>query len=238
LFLALAVLGASRSVLPADSGTPPFAPEKYDIGRYKKIWERSPFIVETVAVQQSVGLASKYALVGLVQSGSESVAFLDDSGKTVMISKKRPDPERHLELVSITADKDFRKSRVTIRQGAEQAELPFDPRGVVAMGGSASIDPGVQQPSAVPPPPGVISRQLGAAPVQPPPSPGASPAVNGAPSTTRRIISPGTPVVPAAPGAANVPNAYSPPAPNAAGEQAPPTTTRRIIRPKPIDVTN
>jgi hypothetical protein len=237
--LALVVLGASRSVLSADSGTPPFAPEKYDIGRYKKIWDRSPFIVETVVVQQSVGLASKYALVGLVQSGNESVAFLDDSGKTVMISKKRPDRERNLELISITADKDFRKSKVTIKQGAEQAELPFDPRGAVAMGGSASIDPGVQQPTVVPPTqPGATSHQLGAAPAQqPPPSPGAAPAVNGAPGTTRRIISPGTPVVPAAPGTLTAPNAYSPPVANTPGEQAPPTTTRRIIRPKPIDVT-
>jgi len=231
LSLALLLLGASRSVLLADSGTPPFSPEKYDISRYQKIWERSPFIVETKAVVQSSPLASKYALVGLVQSGNESVAFLDDSGKTVMISKKHPDRERNLELVAIMADKDFRKSKVTIKQGNEQADLPFDPRGVVAMGGSASLE-GAPQRGAVPPAPvGVINSPY----IPPPPSGNASPGQRMPVPTTRRIISPGG-VQPEQAAAGAAPSTVIPP-PNAnsTGALVPPTPTHRIIRPKPID---
>lgn len=227
LLLALVVLGIVRSAPAADSEVAAFSPEKYEISRYKKIWERSPFIVETKVETQSVGLAARYSLVGLVESGDDSVAFLNDAGKTVMISKKRPDLERNLELVAIMADKDFRKSRVTIRQGDEKADLPFDPSGAVSMGASPAMDT-----AAVPPPPtGVINRPGARAPSLP----GAAPVVpdgQPVPTAQRRIIAPGTPAA-TSPGAAI-------PAPSASSTNAPapPAATRRIIRPNPIDVSN
>jgi hypothetical protein len=136
-----------------------------------------------------------------------------------MLSKKRPDAERNVELVAIAANKDFRLSTVTIRQGAEQAELKFDPRGLAAMGGGAApVDA-----SAVPPqPPGSII---------PPPLPGAATAPGAAPVTRRIIPPPGTQP------AQNTGAAAIPPPPGGANPAlTQPAPQRRIIRPQPIDV--
>ncbi|MGH8047863.1 MAG: hypothetical protein ACREKL_11505, partial [Chthoniobacterales bacterium] len=220
---ALVIWAGGRSALSADAGTPAFAPEKYDVSRYAKIWKAQPFIKETPPPQGPDPLATRYALVGLVEAGENSVAFLDDGGKTIMLAKNHPDSERNLELLSITADKEVRKSSVKIRQGTSQTDLPFDTRGIVASGGSA--DPGAVNASAVPPPPpGVIAPQRPG--MVPPPPPGASIPQPGQPPTTRRIITPG---------ALNAPAPPSPPAANPNAEQ-PTAPTRRIIRPTPIDV--
>jgi hypothetical protein len=222
---ALVVCAAVRCALAADGDASAFSPQTYDIARYEGIWKAQPFVKETENKVQSPGLAARYALVGLVESGSESVAFLDDSGRTFMLSKKKPDAERNLELVAISANKDFRQSTITIRQGAEQAELKFDPRGLAAMGAGAPVDAAT---GAVPPPPTGVARPA----VIPPAGVGATPGAGAAP--VRRIIPPpGTQLAPNT-GAAAIP---PPPGANSTGTQTPPTPTRRIIRPQPIDAT-
>lgn len=207
---ALLAWGIFQTGLAQEAGAEKFSPERYDISRYEQIWKRSPFIVETVQVQTSPGLAAKYRLVGLVDAGKDSVAFLADTGVDdpakgrIILSQSKPDRSRNLELVSVSPSSDMRKSSVMIRQGAEQATLPFDP------GTLTNIGIGVQAAGAFPgaQPAGVIAQpQLSAGAAQ-------------------------MPITPPQPGQIIPP----PPVSNSNGGQTPPTPTRRIIRPKPINV--
>lgn len=242
IFLVALALGLPRPGLAQDAPAEKFAPEAHEIERYTQIWQRSPFIVETVAVVQSPGLATKYGLVGLVGSGADSVAFLLDRQESdplkgrLILSQSKPDKVRNLELVSISMDKDIRKSSVMIKQGTEQATLPFDTTtlsnaGVGAQPGGGMpgaplaqnmpVSPMPQVPqmpgTIVAPPPGAVPQAPQAVPM--PPSGVAPPPLPGQ-------MAPGT-----------VPNATIIPNPNNAGEQVtPPTPTRRIIRPTSINV--
>ncbi len=204
LLYALLAVGISQAGVAQDAGTEAFSPERHDVSRYEQIWKRSPFIVETVQEQFSPGFAAKYRLVGLVDAGKDSVAFLADTGADdpmkgrIILSQSRPDRTRNLELVSVTTDRDMRKSSVMIRQGSEQASLPFD------QGALTTVGIGVQASSAMNAPqvsPGAPQRPM------PPP------AIAGQ-------------AVPPLPPPSVAPN----------GEQTPPNPTRRIIRPKPINV--
>lgn len=211
---ALLALGIFRVGLAQDADAEKFAPEGYKISRYEQIWKAQPFIKETVVQAPTVSpLAGKYRLVGLVQAGNESVVFLadtaaDDPAKgRIILSQSRPDKVRNLELVSVASNKDMRKSMVKIKQGAETADLPFDP-GTLTNAGigvqAAGMMPGQQPGNIMPPQP-----SLGAVPMPgvPPPQPGQ---INPNPQDSPTV------------------------APN--GEQVPPNPTRRIIRPKPINV--
>ena len=195
-FVAL-LAGLVSTGLAADAGKGAFAPPTYPADRYAVIWKRSPFIVETVAVQQSAGLATKYSLVGMATLDNQPVVFLldrnanDPAKARILISKAHPSPAQiaaRLELVSISIDRDPRKSSVVVKQGSEQAALPFDVSSLPATGpapASANATqplPGIPLPGA---PAGVTPQQ----PLAIPPPPAAT-GPNGAPVPTRRIIRP------------------------------------------------
>ena len=99
------------AILADDVGGDSFAPPKYDIQRYEHIWKRSPFIVESVAVADSPGLASKYSLMGVAMVGDKSVAFLldknsaDPNQSRITLSQEHPSQEqlsKGLQLVSVS----------------------------------------------------------------------------------------------------------------------------------------
>ncbi|MDD5200378.1 MAG: hypothetical protein PHC88_11320 [Terrimicrobiaceae bacterium] len=179
---ALLALGLGRAGIAADAGQPAFAPRSYGIQRYEVIWKRSPFIVETVAVPQSMGLAAKYSLVGIASISNQPVAFLVDNtnldaGKNRLVVSKGQTSREGIEIVSITMDGDPRKSSITIRQGGQQASLVFAPASLSLLGpggapGAVPPSPEPIQPPIAPSPLGVIpsiaSPQAGA-PTPPPP---------------------------------------------------------------------
>lgn len=209
VLLALFVMGMNHAGLSADAGAGTFAPKTYGVDHYEHIWKRSPFIVETVAVVQSAGLATKYGLVGIASLNNLPVVFLWDKTESdpiksrFMVSKAKADIIRNIELISTSMDKDPRKSSAVIKQGAEQASLPFDPSGIPPSGPSGGQGPMAGAPGAGP---GYVT-----------PSPSGLPY----------------------PGAVGQPFPSPPPGqvnPNNPNGQIPPLPIRRIIRPKPINV--
>ncbi len=239
MFLALFVMGGQPG-FSADAGAEKFAPETYPIDRYQQIWKRSPFIKETESVTQSAGLATKYGLVGMSSLNKLPIVFLWDKNEAdavksrFMVSKAKPDAAHNIELISVTMDKDPRKSTAIIKQGAEQASLTFDASALQPTGATASMPspgyPGIPLPSGQVPPapfqPGGITAPSGLIPLQPggitaPPVPNASVRLNRSPIDPTR---PGQATPPPNPGL------QIPPPPT------PPPTRRIILRPKPINV--
>jgi len=192
---ALLAFAAAPSGFPAEA-TPGFAPESHGVDRYAMIWKRSPFIVETVAVQTSVGLAGKFSLVGIVTLGGKPKAFLVD--KTVsdpvknrlLVSVGEPSKGSGVELVSVNMDPDARKSTATIKQGGQQATLTFDASSLAPQGANMA-------PGALPPPNfgprNILRPPTGAPTVVPPgnsPAPNGESAIPAPPAPSRRIIRP------------------------------------------------
>jgi hypothetical protein len=192
VLLALFVLGQSPLGRAADAGVPSFEPKTHGIQRYEAIWKRSPFIVETVVVKTSVGLAGRFSLVGIVTVGGKPKAFLVD--KTVsdpvknrlLVSVGEASRDSGVELVSVNMDADPRKSSAVIKQGGQQATLTFDASSLAPQGANMI-------PSAVPPPPTGLRNSLRPPTVVPPGT--AQPALPQStiptpPPPSRRIIRP------------------------------------------------
>jgi hypothetical protein len=187
--------------ITADTGAPAFAPTLPGIQRYEAIWKRSPFIVETVAVQTTEGLATKYAVTAIVSIGGKPMVFLMDRLNQTDPAKSRftvtkEKPANGIELVEVKVDRDPRKSTAVLKQGAQQAVLSYDPALFGPAAGAGMVTS--PNPGAIPPPP------MGN--VYPPPT-GSAP-----PANRSRVISD--------------PNAAAPPMGN-----VPPPPSRRIIRP-------
>ncbi|MGC1479877.1 MAG: hypothetical protein WA771_05210 [Chthoniobacterales bacterium] len=175
-------LGPDPAVAVAAEGEV-FAPPVYPIERYEHIWEKSPFVVETQVIEQSEGLGKRFSLTGLGSVGEKPVAFLLDRGSLERFSVALDeDPKNGVELVSIQLDSDPRESTATIRVGAEQAEIQYDPAALIASApsnaavpapmspASAAAVPTMPQPQAAPTP----VLQNPALPATPPSQPGAA----------------------------------------------------------------
>jgi hypothetical protein len=193
----LLLAGHASTGLAADAGKDAFAPPAHPVDRYAAIWKRSPFIVETVAVQQSAGLATKYSLVGMATLANQPVVFLldrnanDPAKARILVTKAHPSPAQiaaRLELVSVALDRDPRKSSVVIRQGSEQASIPFDVSALPVTGPAPATVNNAAPASGIPMPgnPAIPAPQPSLA-IPPPPSAGGA---NGSPVPTRRIIRP------------------------------------------------
>lgn len=160
---------------------PEFSPPLHGIERYEHIWEQSPFVVETQVIAESEGLGKRYSLTGLGSVGETPVAFLLNKESLERFSVAEGETtDDGVELVSIELDRDPRHSKATIRVGAEQAAVGYDPAALIAtaQSGVGSVPaplPGtlnppnpMPPPSAAPPMPGVNQ------PAVPPGAPGAS----------------------------------------------------------------
>lgn len=180
--------------IAADAGDEAFAPATPGIQRFEAIWKRSPFIVETVAVQTVEGLASKYAIAGIVSIANRPMVFLVDKansgdpakGRFVVTKEK---PVNGIELVSISLNSDPRKSSAVLKQGGQQAMLSYDPM-VLGQMSSGGV---VANPGAVPPPPVLASPPTSPVPSAPritaDPN-AAAPPMAVPPNPARRIIRP------------------------------------------------
>ncbi len=142
-----------------------YSPKTYDIDRYVHIWEQSPFIVETQVVTQSDGLEAKYSLTGLASVAGTPIAFIYDRGAMTRFSVAQgKTSEGGVELVSIEMDRDPRQSKATIRVGAEQAAIGYDPAALLQT--AASSDSG-QNPGLNP----AAANNPGIVAPRPPPAP-------------------------------------------------------------------
>lgn len=132
-----------------------FAPESYGIERYEHIWKKSPFIKETQIIQASDGLEKRFAITGIAQIGEKQVVFLLDrnSLSTTRVSSGEP-AASGVELVTVAQNADARQSSATIRLGAEQAVVRFDPN-MLATGGAQPAPQPPNFPAAAGSPPPV-----------------------------------------------------------------------------------
>lgn len=199
---ALCFMAHAPAMLADNAGGDTFAPPTYDIQRYEHIWKRSPFIVESVAVADSPGLASKYSLMGVATVGDKSVAFLldknsaDPNQSRITLTQDHPSQaqlSKGLQLVSVNLSNNPSATSAIIRQGSDQATLTIDASvlNTLTGGGSAAGAetprqgglpiPGIPGRPFIPPPPQPSAVAI------PPPSNNASP---NPPQPTRRIIRP------------------------------------------------
>lgn len=191
---ALFVAAIAHVGIAADAGEETFAPELPGIQRFEGIWKRSPFIVETVAVQTVEGLASKYAIAGIVSIANRPMVFLVDKANSGDPAKGRfvvtkDKPVNGIELVSISLHSDPRKSSAVLKQGGQQAMLTYDP----ALLGPMSSGGVILNPGAVPPPPTAVAPRppTTVVPQNPAdPNNAAAPPLVVPPSPARRIIRP------------------------------------------------
>jgi hypothetical protein len=149
---------------------PPFQPEIHPLERYQRIWERSPFVVETKIVEESAWLAQRFALTGMAMIDGAPVAFLLDRNSLARIIVAPDRAPQGIELVSVDQQPDARNSSAVIKLGAEQASLRFDAESLHGTAGAAAVPTG-----AVPDPAtgGVIPAN--APGIQPTVSPGQPP---------------------------------------------------------------
>ncbi len=181
LSLGLCCVGAAWA-----QDVPEFSPALHGIERYEHIWEQSPFVVETQVIAESEGLGKRYSLTGLGSVGDVPVAFLLNKESLERFSVAEGETtDDGLELVSIELDRDPRQSKATIRLGAEQAAVGYDPAVLVS-----TAQAGVGSMSA--PVPGIP------APINPSVNPPVTPQLPG----VNQPVSP--PVPPNAPGAGRI----------------------------------
>jgi len=146
----LAVCLAVAPVTAEEREGSAFTPDRYEIERYGHIWERSPFVIETKVVEESAGLAERFALTGIAEIGGSPVVFLLDRASLSRVAVGGGRPHQGLEIVSIDQHPNPKDSSVVIRMGAEQASLRFDSETL-----ARTVDPAHQvhvQPTVALPP--------------------------------------------------------------------------------------
>jgi hypothetical protein len=184
-----------------------FLPSPFPVSRYKELWERSPFQLESAAPPPpaSASLAQRYALTGIAEISGEPIAFImERATQQRLMVRKDGSGSGDLALVQIdVAPKKYGDSTVTLRQGAEVGVVKFDagpamPAPPMAQG---MVPPQVQPGNPamlVPPQPPQVPGQPGqmagvpaqAAPGVVPPVPGPGIPNNG------QVQQPGQPQMP------------------------------------------
>jgi hypothetical protein len=176
--------GSSVAAEESDNG---MVPAPFPVSRYRELWERSPFQLESIAPPvESAGLAQRYALTGIAEINGEPIAFLMERATQQRLMVRSEAGEGDLSLVQVNViQKKYDDSTATVRQGSEVGVVKFDagpPMPVPAMGMPApqAMAPGM---------PGAPPVQVPGMPVQPQP-----PGIPGQPSPQVAGGQPGMPV--------------------------------------------
>lgn len=161
----------------------------FPLSRYRPLWERSPFQLESVAPPvESAGLAQRFALTGIAEINREPIAFIMERATQKRMMVKKDAGDGGVSLVQVDVQKNYNESTVTLRQGAEVGVVRFDAaapsampptvmpqqRGLPGVPQAGVPQAGVPQPAttmAAPPAPRPPSAPA-AAPGQPTPAPG------------------------------------------------------------------
>lgn len=102
-------------------------PLAYPEDRYLTMWDKNPFLLKTVVVDQKTeSFAKDWALRGIMASdGLYHVSILNKvTGKSERL--KEGESGKEFRLVSVNYDKNRRKSSVKVSRGTETAELTYD----------------------------------------------------------------------------------------------------------------
>lgn len=164
-FLSLGLIAATA--LAEES----YAPSNVELSRYEHIWQRSPFVVETQVVEESAGLAQRFALTGVAMINRSPVVFLLDRNSLARVVVSETRPAQGIELISVDQQTDARNSSAVIKLGAEQASLRFDSDFLASTGASGG------EAAAIPAAPvNGVAQDAARNPSQPPPREATPPA--------------------------------------------------------------
>ena len=145
-------------------------PAPFPLSRYARLWEHSPFHLESVAPPvESVGLTQQYALTGIASVSGEPIAFVLERATQTRQMLKKESNAAGLSLVQVDVQAKYADSTATIRRGGEVGVVKFD--ATAAGGGLPAAPPGQMPQAAAPPMPGQ--------PPNVPMSPGLVPGVPG-----------------------------------------------------------
>jgi len=106
-------------------------PTAYPEDRYLTMWDKNPFLLKTVVVEQKVeSFAKDWALRGIMASdGLFQVSIINKvTGKSERL--KEGESGKEFRLVSVNYDKNPKKSSVKVSRGNETAELTYDEGGL------------------------------------------------------------------------------------------------------------
>lgn len=102
-------------------------PTAYPEDRYLTMWDKNPFLLKTVVVEQGTeSFAKDWALRGIMASdGLYQVSIFNKvTGKSERL--KEGEAGKEFRLVSVNYDKNRKKSSVKVSRGSETAELTYD----------------------------------------------------------------------------------------------------------------
>lgn len=171
-------------------------PAPFPLSRYAKLWEHSPFHLESVAPPtESAGLSQQYALTGIAEVSGEPIAFVLERATQLRHMIDKQANTAGLSLVQVDVQAKYADSTATIRRGGEVGVLKFD--ATAASSGMPGVPPG-QQPqfppgmpqAAIPGQPQVLAAAppMPGMPVMPP---GVVPGVPGPGVPNNGQVSPG-----------------------------------------------
>lgn len=169
-------------------------PERIPVDHYQTLWQRSPFELSIQAANAvPTGIAADWLLTSVSRVDGQPMAILFNktSGETAVV-KTKDNGTHGMRLVSAEIMSDYRKSKVKVVRGSEQAELVFQEQDLTALAALAPVG------TAAPPVPviqnGIVTpRPTGSTVVQPGTSTSTSTSTIRPP---RRIISRPNPVRP------------------------------------------
>lgn len=140
---------------PAEAAAEPAAPsdavvpEPFPLERYARLWEKSPFHLESVAPpQESAGLAQQFALTGIAQISGEPIAFILERATQLRHMLDRKTNTAGLSLVQVDVQPKYADSTVTIRRGGEVGVIKFDLAAAAAPPQPPGMPPGMPQVQA------------------------------------------------------------------------------------------
>lgn len=181
--------GATTPLETGESGDEVVLPA-FPLTRYKQLWERSPFQLESVAPPaESVGIAQKFALTGIAQINGEPIAFLMDRATQNRLMVKKEPNEAGLSLVKVDVPEKYSESTATVRQGTEVGTIRFEAAPGMPVMAAPAIPQQRPMPAGIPQAPAIpqVVPAQGALPpvpqipgaVQAQPVPGGVPGVPG-----------------------------------------------------------
>ena len=112
----------------AESDPSEVIPQAYPEDRYLSMWDKNPFLLKTVRIDQPTeSFAKDWALSGISATGGVYTVriFNKQTGKFERL-KEGQTTGSEFRLVEVNYDKDRSKSKVKVTRGSETAELTYD----------------------------------------------------------------------------------------------------------------
>jgi hypothetical protein len=103
-------------------------PKKFEVERYKSIWEKSPFTIPTIGGSESPNQDTFAEHLALKGWADDFVLLYDKQSQKSYTITTKPDPEQDgIILVSLQKDDDITKASAIVQRGEIKAKVNFDP---------------------------------------------------------------------------------------------------------------